>query len=226
MTAFRKRWQAPGIAAIRDDGNVKVVMFMSEAARLSWLSGARRAQQNAPPDPLPHDTVSIYTDGSAIPRKLGHPPPPAGYGLKAITGGTGPEHDGGRELYEECGQINARSSEHPHVLTTTSNLAELVAFTRAVDWAHANRLAFGQPVCIRYDSMYAAHIATGIWKAKKHKPMAQAARQAWARLKRSKEGRAWMKHVRGHTGNQWNERADRLAGQGRGGKSVKRYFDG
>ena len=160
------------------------------------------------------------------PRKLGAPPPPAGYGLKAVTGGTGPEHDGGRALYEECGQINARSSEHPHVLTTTSNLAELVAFTRAVDWAHANRLAFGKPVCIRYDSMYAAHIATGIWKAKKHKPMARAARQAWARLKRSKEGRAWMKHVRGHTGNQWNERADRLADQGRGGKSVKRYFDG
>ena len=226
MTAFRKRWQAPGIAAIRDDGGVKVVLFMSEANRLNWLSGTRRAQQNAPPDPLPDGTISIYTDGSAIPRKLGHPPPPAGYGLKAVTGGAGPEHADGRELYEECGQINARSSEHPHVLTTTSNLAELVAFTRAVDWAHANRLAHGKPVCIRYDSMYAAHIATGIWKAKKHKPMAHAARQAWARLKRSKEGRAWMKHVRGHTGNRWNERADRLADQGRGGKSVKRYFDG
>ena len=51
MTAFRKRWQAPGIAAIRDDGGVKLVMFMSEATRLNWLSGTRRAQQNAPPDP-------------------------------------------------------------------------------------------------------------------------------------------------------------------------------
>ena len=111
----------------------KQVLFMSEANRLNWLSGTRRAQQNAPPNPLPHDTVSIYTDGSAIPRKLGQPPPPAGYGLKAVTGGAGPEHVGGRELYEECGQINARSSEHPHVLTTTSNLAELVAFTRTVD---------------------------------------------------------------------------------------------
>lgn len=229
MTAFRKRWQAPGIATIRDDGGancVKIVVFMNAASRLRWLSGTRRTQQNAPPDPLPHDTISIYTDGSAVPRKLGHPPPPAGYGLKAVTGGVGPEHVGGHEVYEECGQINARSGEHPHVLTTTSNLAELVAFTRAVDWAHANRLACGKPICIRYDSMYAAHIATGIWKAKKHKPMAQAARQAWARLKRSKEGRAWMKHVRGHTGNQWNEHADSLAGQGRGGKSVKRYFGG
>ena len=96
----------------------------------------------------------------------------------------------------------------------------------AVNWAHANRLAQGKPVCIRYDSMYAAHIATGLWKAKKHKPMAAAARQAWARLKRSREGQAWMAHVKGHTGNQWNERADRLAAQGRGGKSIKRYCDG
>ena len=128
MTAFRKRWQAPGIATIRDDGGancVKIVIFMNTASRLRWLSGTRRTQQNAPPGPLPHDTISIYTDGSAVPRKLGHPPLPAGYGLKAVTGGVGPEHVGGHEVYEECGQINARSREHPHVLTTTSNLAEL-----------------------------------------------------------------------------------------------------
>ena len=74
--------------------------------------------------------------------------------------------------------------------------------------------------------MYAAHIATGLWKAKKHKPMAAVARQAWARLKQSREGRAWMDHVKGHSGQQWNERADRLAGQGRLGKQVKRYLDG
>ena len=226
MTAFRKRWQATGIVAIQDDDSVKIVMFMSDASRARWLAGTRRTQQNAPPNPLPRGTISIYTDGSAIPRKLGQPPPPAGYGFKAVTGGDGKEHVGGRELYEECGQINARSREHPEVLTTTSNLAELVGFTRAVNWAHANRLAQGKPVCIRYDSMYAAHIATGLWKAKKHKPMAAAARQAWARLKRSREGQAWMAHVKGHTGNQWNERADRLAAQGRGGKSIKRYCDG
>ena len=106
----------------------------------------------------------------------------------------------------------------------TSNLAEFVGFTRAVNWAHANRLAQGKSVCIRYDSMYAAHIATGLWKAKKHKPMAAAARQAWARLKRSREGQAWMAHVKGHTGNQWNERADRLAAQGRGGNWLSPDF--
>ena len=86
------------------------------------------------------------------------------------------------------------------------------------------RVPRDKPIFIRYDSMYAAHFATGIWKAKKHKPMAAAARRAWARLKRSREGRAWMAHVKGHAGNLWNERerTDR-AGQGRVGKSFKRY---
>ena len=64
-------------------------MFMRAANPLHWLSGTRRTQQNAPPDPLPHDTISIYMDGSAIPHKRDHPPPPARYGLKAVTGGVG-----------------------------------------------------------------------------------------------------------------------------------------
>ena len=227
MNTFRTRWEASGIAAVTAAGGVRLVLFMNPDKRAHWLAGTRRAQQNAPPNPLPRDTISIYTDGSAIPRKLGHPPPPAGYGFIAVEGGTGPEHDNGQAIYEECGQINARSREHPDVLTTTNNLSELVGFTRAVNWAHANRLATDKPICIRYDSKYAAHIATGIWKAKKHKPMARAARQAWARLKRSKEGKVWMAHVRGHRGNRWNERADKLASQGRtSGKTIKLYLNG
>ena len=70
---------------------------------------------NQPRDPLPSDTVSIYSDGSAVLRKLGQPPPPAGHDFKAVkhgvTGGNGREHVGGSELYEECGQIKAISSQ-------------------------------------------------------------------------------------------------------------------
>ena len=46
-------------------------------------------------------------------------------------------------------------------------------------------LAYHGPACI----------CTGTWKAKKHKAMAEEARCAWAQLKHSSGGRAWMRHV-------------------------------
>ena len=58
-----------------------------------------RNQAYAPPRELPVTTISIYTDGSATARKLGQPLPPAGYGFVAVTGGSGHEHNGGRELH-------------------------------------------------------------------------------------------------------------------------------
>ena len=84
----------------------------------------------------------------------------------------------------------------PHVNTTTQNLADLVAFTRALEWAHSHCRARGRPICVRYNSEYAARIATGAWRAKKHKAMAAEARRAWARLKRDRNGRVWMQYVR------------------------------
>ena len=72
-----------------------------------------------------------------------------------------------RKTFAAAGQIVARST--PNVRTTTDNLAELVAFTRALQWARQYALAMDQPVCMRYNSEYAARIATGTWKAKKHK---------------------------------------------------------
>ena len=44
------------------------------------------------------------------------------------------------------------------------------------------RCAAGQPICMRYDSTYAAMIASGTWRAKKHKAMAEEARGAWVRV--------------------------------------------
>ena len=83
----------------------------------------------------------------------------------------------------------------PNVKTTTQNLADLVAFTRALQWARSDGLAQGRPICVRYNNEYAARIATGAWKAKKHKAFAEEARQAWAQLTRDRGGRVWMKHV-------------------------------
>ena len=102
--------------------------------------------------------------------------------------------------------------------STTNNVAELTAFTRGLQWAHKHDIADGHPVCMRYDSTYAAMIATGVWKAKKHKALAEEARSAWRSLHAKLRGRLWTKHVKGHSGDNWNNRADRLANEGRAGR--------
>ena len=147
----------------------------------------------------PGDIIHIYTAGDADTRKKGEPPPPAGYGAIATQGG------GVGEIFRMGGQIVARST--PNVKTTTSNLAELVAFTRALQWAHTHPRAKGKPICVRYQCEYAARIATGAWRAKKHKAFAEEARRAWAQLKRDRGGRVWMKHV-------WREHLDYLIAGG------------
>jgi hypothetical protein len=40
-------------------------------------------------------------------------------------------------------------------------------------------------------------VASGTWKAKKHKAMAAEARHAWALLKKRLGDRVWLRHVKG-----------------------------
>lgn len=72
--------------------------------------------------------------------------------------------------------------------------------------------------CPFRNSEYAARIATGAWKAKKHKAMAEEARQAWAQLKRTTGGRAWMRHV--NHGDHHSSAAHRLAAAGKRGTFI------
>ena len=65
---------------------------------------------------------------------------------------------------------------------------------------------------MRYTSEYCARIATGAWKAKKHKKVAAEARTAWKELKKSNGGQVWMQHDKSH-------KAKSLAERGRTGKA-------
>ena len=73
-------------------------------------------------------------------------------------------------------------------------------------------------MCIWCNSEYAARICTGTWKAKKHKAMAEEARRAWAQLKHTSGGRAWMRYVP-RTETHYS-RACQLAKAGKGGAYV------
>ena len=130
IAQFRRRWEAPGLAVIVDNAHARLVLFMRDTTRSRWRRHATSArefrnQQHAPPDPPPADMIEIYTAGDGDARKKGQPPPPAGYGAVVVSDG--------QPVFEMAGQIIAGRT--PNVRTTTENLATLVAFTRAMQWA-------------------------------------------------------------------------------------------
>ena len=70
---------------------------------------------------------------------------------------------------------------------------------------------------MRYSNAYGAMIASGTWKAKKHKAMAVEARTAWKALKRQIGGQLWLRHVMRPGEHQWARVANVLAGRGKQG---------
>jgi ribonuclease HI len=118
----------------------------------------------------------------------------------------------GHAIFEMCGPIVPDRLVHKN---TTNNLAELVAFTHGLRWA---RHTHHGSVLMRYDStFYAANIAAGLWKPKKHQAAAARAIKLWADVRRQRPN-LWLKHVKGHSNHRWNNRADRLADAGRAGR--------
>ena len=107
----------------------------------------------------------------------------------------------------------------PKVTTVTQNLAHLMAFMKACEWAAVDPSARDKPVCLRYDNEYGAMIATGTWKAKKHKGVAEAAQRAWARLLKTKpEDQVWLRHAA--VTHLKAQAARGLAARGKGGETV------
>ena len=77
--------------------------------------------------------------------------------------------------------------------TVTENLAHLVAFARACEWALSDPDARGAPIIIRYVRDYAANVAAGLWRPRKHKPMAAAAQSAFRALRTQRERAAGLR---------------------------------
>ena len=97
-------------------------------------------------------------------------------------------------------------SEHPCTLHPTNTKAR---FRKATI---QRRLQGPSTVVLRYDSCYAALIASGSWKAHEHKALAKEARKAWDDLLASKgDERLWLRHVKGHSRHTHNNTADSLA---------------
>ena len=84
-----------------------------------------------------------------------------------------------------------------------------------------------RPVLVRFDSKYAALCGSGVWKGTKNKKLVATARAEWkatADLKRRNGVGFWLKHVKGHSGQKWNDAADRLATRGLDGERHRVYL--
>ena len=46
----------------------------------------------------------------------------------------------------------------------------------------------------------------GEWRPKKNKALVAVAREAWNAARAAKGGQLWMRHVKGHSGDRWNDR--------------------
>lgn len=139
------------------------------------------------------ERVIAYTDGGASPN-----PGPGGWGVVIRYGG--------KTLELHGGEANA-----------TNNSMELLAAIQALETVPSHL-----PVTLRVDSLYVKNGATTWhhgwvardWYNSDGKPVAN--RSAWERLLTLAEGRdiRW-EHVKGHSGDEGNERADALATLGR-----------
>ena len=171
----------------------------------------RREQEHAPPAALPARTWCLYTDGSFYKEKK-EDPGSAGYGVSVVLGGDGDTDQDGHEAYALCGPLRTGRDE---VEKLSNNTAELRGVIEALRYA---RLWAAPAAVIRYDSKYAAMITTNVWRARKNKKLAAVAREEWQHTWKALKGKLWLKHVRGHSNQQWNDRADALAEEGRSGR--------
>lgn len=147
------------------------------------------AKTNAPPSSQvqtkkaqTYKNVSIYVDGSYINGKTG-------YGAVIL--------DGNKVLKELSGKVS-KSEEQG----TRQVAGELYATMESIKWCEEHSI---QNAKICYDYTGIENWAVGAWKA--NKPLTQKYKEF---IKNSNLRIDWIK-VKSHSGNKWNDKADKLA---------------
>ena len=166
----------------------------------------------------------LYTDGGANGNGACGEWGSAGFGVSvrevgdAVVGDNGDEsdeevEDGGRIVAELYGPIvSDRSSPYYDGATRgTNQTGELTAVIQALLWLREN--AAGRAAVVAVDSVYAANQTEGWWKKKANIELIATAQQLLAQVRESSP--VTFVHVRGHTGEAGNERADRLVQWGK-----------
>jgi ribonuclease HI len=114
--------------------------------------------------------------------------------------------------------INEKSALYLGAHVGSNNTAELTAIGEACRWLISNGdLATYPRVCIRYDSEYAAKSIQGIFNGSKNVDLITNIRRLF---RQAAIGRVIVfEHVKGHSNEKFNSRADFLARKGASGES-------
>ena len=162
-------------------------------------------------------SLHIYVDGSCEENQNVTASTPAGWGFCVVAGDSGIGRGGGDVIAERSGPVvtDPSASDFLGAEVGSNNTAELTAI------AHAARWILTQPeggvVVIRGDSQYVLNIASGEWRAKANRGLAESVQALWQEADSVRGLRG--EHVRAHRGHRWNERADHLAFRAMQGES-------
>ena len=195
---FEKAWEATGMAE-SGKGDVRVSMW--DGKRRS--EGAKGAGEGQVLDEVPEGAVEVleevYTDGTG------------GKGGGGIAGWGWTRVVGGEEVDKGCGPVRTDKGAAGYIGADkhSNNTGELSAIYWAIKSAESAGVL---EMVLRYDSKYAAGMARGLWQPEKNKELIRAVRGAV----RDTRVTVWWKHVKGHSGHKWNDRADELAEEGAG----------
>lgn len=186
-----------------------------------FLPAAKRQEVAA----LETDEVALYTDGACKGNNhVALKSCPAGWGVVVVEGGvvgTGGaacrDHSSGRSVSELFGPVvlDAASPLFLGAEVGSNNTGELTAICEALLWLRdCDRST--RSAAIVYDSIYAAKITTGEFRAQKNQRLAAEARGLLREVQAKRRVR--LLHVKGHSGQRWNEVADALANRGAAGQ--------
>lgn len=151
--------------------------------------------------------LNIYVDGSCLGNQNVDAGTPAGWGFVIVSGDNGLGKGNGEIIHEEYGLVLTSGKGWLGAEVGSNNTAELTAIAQAIRWLLKEDDE--SEVIIRGDSQYAGNIATGEWKAKANKELANTVQKLWEEV--SSIRKISWKHVKAHSGHRWNERADHLA---------------
>eukprot|EP01048_Picozoa_sp_COSAG05_P012109 COSAG05_NODE_1190_length_5573_cov_33.432590_3_plen_287_part_00 len=159
-------------------------------------------------DALPNNSILAYTDGGCDGNGAKGAWGKAGWGAWICRKLVYPDHVSYAAAADLWGPVVTDSSDTfcCGCDVGTNNTGELCGMLNALLWA--KRQNGHETFAICYDSMYACNVTSGIWKPKKNKSISARCYDAFCEENKRRKGGIVFIHVKGHSDNDGNDKAD------------------